>query len=126
MISGTHLSSSQDRHATYLALKPDAIVQSPSGSLYGLGHDGEVVEALFDEETDDAVGVEEKIAAAGVLVPDDRVQSLELGCLWEGEDGGWQRGGRGLRGGGCFEDHGRCIKRRRGEGMKGEEGEEEG
>ncbi len=79
-----------------------------------------MVEALLNKETDDAVGVEEKIAAAGVLVPDDRVQSLELGCLWEGEDGGWQRGWCGLGGGSCFEDHGRCV-RRRGGAVKGEE-----
>ena len=49
-----------------------------------------MIEALLDKQTDDAVRVEEKIAAAGVLVPDDRVQSLELGCAFEGDD---RRGG---------------------------------
>jgi hypothetical protein len=32
-------------------------------------------EALFDQETDEAVGVEHKVLVAGAAVPDDRVQT---------------------------------------------------
>ena len=40
------------------------------GGCDGLLDDGEVVEAFFDEEPDDAVGVEDKVCAGGALVAD--------------------------------------------------------
>jgi len=45
-----------------------------------------MVQAFFDEQADDAVAVEEKVAAGGVLVADDGVEGLELGRLGEGVD----------------------------------------
>lgn len=52
-----------------------------------------MVEALLDEKADDAVGVEEEICPARVLVTDDGVERLELRRLREREDrrrkGGW-------------------------------------
>ena len=81
-------------------------VDAYCGGLHRLGDDGEVVEALLDEETDDAVGVEEEVASASVLVADDGEESLELRGLREREDGG-REGGRGrLRGRCVMEDHG--------------------
>lgn len=77
-----------------------------SGCFDGLGNDREVVEAFFDEKADDAVRVEEEVTAAGVFVADDGVQSLELGCLWQGEDGGRQRCRSCLGGGRVVDDHG--------------------
>lgn len=56
--------------------------------LDGLRDNGEVVEALLDEEADDPVAVEEEIAPGCVLVPDDGEESLELWRGLEGEDGG--------------------------------------
>ena len=44
----------------------------------GVLDDGEVVEALFDEEPDDAVGVEDKVGAGGVLVADHTLFSVPL------------------------------------------------
>ena len=67
-----------------------------SGCFDGLGADGKMVEALLDEATNDAVRIEEEVAPTGVLVSDDGVQCLELGGLWEGEDGRRQRCGRRL------------------------------
>ena len=64
-----------------------------------------MVEALFDEETDDAIGVEEEVAPAGLLVADDGVERLELGGLGEGEDRGREGGGRGLGRRRVLEDH---------------------
>ena len=64
-----------------------------------------MVEALLDEEPDDAVGVEEEVAAAGVLVPYDGVQGLQLRRLGQREDGGRERRGRGLGGGRVLADH---------------------
>ena len=54
-----------------------------SGCLDRLGDDGEVIEALLDEQADDAVRVEEKVASAGVLVAYDREQGLQLCSLRE-------------------------------------------
>lgn len=54
--------------------------------LHGLRHDGEVVQALLDEQADDAVRVEQKIAARGVLVADDGVERLKLRGGREGDD----------------------------------------
>ena len=55
-----------------------------------------MVQTLFDEQTDDAVRVEEKVSAGGILVADDGVEGFELGCLWEGEDGGREGGWWGM------------------------------
>ena len=49
-----------------------------------LGDYGEMIEPLFDKEPDDSVRVEEEVAAAGLLIADDGIESLELGRLWEG------------------------------------------
>lgn len=50
------------------------------GAAYGRGDnvldDGEVVESFFNEETDDPVGVEDKIGAGGVFVSDHTVVVL--------------------------------------------------
>ena len=54
-------------------------VETYCRSLNGLGKDGEVIQALFDEEPDDAVRVEEEVASARVLVADDSVEGFELG-----------------------------------------------
>lgn len=35
-----------------------------------------MIEALFDKQTNDAVGIEDEISARRVLVSDDRVQRL--------------------------------------------------
>lgn len=43
-----------------------------------------MIEPLFDKEPDDSVRVEEEVAAAGLLIADDGIESLELGRLWEG------------------------------------------
>lgn len=52
-----------------------------------------MVETFFDEETDDAVGVEEEIAPGSILVPDDGIESLELCCLWKSINRRWKREG---------------------------------
>ena len=57
-------------------------VEAYCRSLNGLGEDGEVIQALFDEEPDDAVRVEEEVASARVLVADDGVERLKLCCVW--------------------------------------------
>lgn len=38
----------------------------------------QVPEALLDDETDQTVGVEDKVLVAGVLVPDDGVQTCPV------------------------------------------------
>lgn len=81
-------------------------VDAYCGCLDDLRDDGEMVEALLDEEADDAIGVEEEVASAGVLVADDGEEGLELRGLWEREDGRWERGGIRLRGRCVMEDHG--------------------
>ena len=52
------------------------------GCLDRFGNNREMVQALLDQEADDAIGVEEKVAPTGVLIPDDGVQGLELRGLW--------------------------------------------
>ena len=47
-----------------------------SGSFYGLWNDREMVETFFDEETNDAVGVEEEVAPGSIFVSDDSIESL--------------------------------------------------
>jgi hypothetical protein len=37
-----------------------------------------MVKALFDEQTNDTVGIEDEISPGGVLVPDNSVQSFQL------------------------------------------------
>jgi len=51
--------------------------------LHGLGDYGEMVETLFDEETDDAVGVEDEVAAVGVFVADHGEEGDKLRGLRE-------------------------------------------
>ena len=58
-----------------------------SGRFDNPRHNRQVVQALFDEQTDDAVGIEDEIAPGGVLVPDDGVQRLELRSPTEREYG---------------------------------------
>lgn len=76
-----------------------------SGCLDRLGDNGKVIEALFDEQTDDAVGVEEEVASASVFVPDDGVQGLQLRGMREREDRGRERCRGGLGGRRGFDDH---------------------
>lgn len=64
-----------------------------------------MVETLLDEESDDSIGVEEEIAATGLLVADDGVKRLELGSLREGEYRRGEGGGRRLGRGRVLEDH---------------------
>ena len=52
-----------------------------------------MVEALLDKEPDDAVRVEEEVAAARLLVADDGVEGLELGRLREAVHRGRERFG---------------------------------
>ena len=37
-----------------------------------------MIQALFDEQTNDAVGIEDEISSRRVLVPNNRVQRLQL------------------------------------------------
>lgn len=55
-----------------------------------------MVQPLFDQQPDNPIRVEEEIAPAGILVPDDRVQRFELRCLRECKDAGRDRGGARL------------------------------
>ena len=84
-------------------------VETYCRSLNGLGEDGEVIQALFDEEPDDAVRVEEEVASASVLVANDSEQGLELRGLREREDGRRERGRCRLRGRCVVQNHGRCA-----------------
>jgi hypothetical protein len=60
----------------------------------GGGDDGEVVQAFFDEEADDAVGVEDEVSAVGAFVTDHAIErpvlarlftilNLKLNLTWE-------------------------------------------
>ncbi len=69
-----------------------------------------MVEALLDEQADDAVGVEEEVAAGGALVADDGVEGLELGGVGEGGDRGRDGGGGARRGGEYLRRHGRTTR----------------
>ena len=93
----------QNGNAAYLALKSYALVDcalSIDGWLLNVSSDEDgfradthcrcfdrlwdhrkVVEAFLNQEANDAVRVEQKVTTAGVLVPDDRVQGLQLRCL---------------------------------------------
>ena len=45
-----------------------------------------MVQALLDQQPNDPIRVEQKVTPARVLVPDDRVQGLQLRCLSQRED----------------------------------------
>lgn len=59
------------------------------------------------QQTNNAVRIKDKVAPARVLVPDDRVERLELRSLPERDHVGWDRGRVGLRvcGGGRSSRH---------------------
>jgi hypothetical protein len=65
------LASPHDGHAADLALEYQAIVGAPNGGRDCVLNGGEVVEALFHQQTDDPVGVEDEVSALGLLVTDD-------------------------------------------------------
>ena len=72
-LAGTH-----DRHAADLALEGQTIVGATDGGRHGAGHCGEVVEALLDEEADDAVRVEDEVPSVRIFVTDDAGGMLAL------------------------------------------------
>jgi hypothetical protein len=49
-----------------------------SGRFDNPGHNGQMVQALFDEQTNDPVRIEDKISPGRIFVPDDGVQRLQL------------------------------------------------
>lgn len=49
-----------------------------SGRFDNPGHNGQMVQALFDEQTNDPVRVKDKISPRRIFVPDDSVQRLQL------------------------------------------------
>lgn len=51
-------------------------------------HDGEMVQALLDEQTNDAIGVEDEVCALGVFVPDHCQKGDELRGLRQDVDVG--------------------------------------
>jgi hypothetical protein len=62
------------------------------GSAYSrcfddLGHNRQMIQALFDEKTNDTVGIEDEIPSRRVLVPNNSVQRLQLGGSAEGKHG---------------------------------------
>jgi hypothetical protein len=67
------LASTHYGDAAYLALKFDAVVEPFCADRGGNGvrNDGEVIESFFDEETDDAVAVEDEIGSSSVSIADD-------------------------------------------------------
>ena len=65
-LAGTH-----DGHAADLPLEGQSLVGAADGGRHGAGDCGEVVEALLDQEADDAVGVEDEVPSVRVLVTDD-------------------------------------------------------
>ena len=64
-LAGTH-----DRDAADFAFEGYAGVGAADGGGDGAGGDGEVVQAFFDEEADDAVGVEDEVGAGAGRVAD--------------------------------------------------------
>ena len=78
------------------------------GRLYRLWHDGEMVQTLFHEQPDDAIGVKEKVPAVGRSVSDDRVQGFELSGPGKRKHGRRQRCWGCLRGCSCA--HRRCDR----------------
>lgn len=59
-----------------------------------MGDGGEVVEAFLDEEADDAVGVEDEVAAGGGVVADDAGVFRNKLVIGEGRRERLTRGGR--------------------------------
>jgi hypothetical protein len=54
--------------------------------LNRLLHHRQVIQSLFNQQPNDTVGIEQEISSRGLLVPDYRVQRLQLRRLWESED----------------------------------------
>ncbi len=50
-----------------------------------------MVQPLLHQQPDDAIRVKQEVASGRVLVPDDRVERLELRGLRQGEHRRWQR-----------------------------------
>ena len=72
-LAGTH-----DRHAADLALELDAIVCPTHRRGDHVLLDGQVVQALLDEQANDAVGMEDEVGAVCVLVADDAAERKDM------------------------------------------------
>lgn len=93
------LAGAHDAHAADLALELDALVGAAGGRGHGVRDHGKVVEPLLDEQADDAVAVEDEVAADGGLVTDHargalvvRMRDCDWGYSW------WVRGWKGAGG----------------------------
>lgn len=83
----------------------DATLDTYRRRLNRLGKDRQVVQAFLDKEADNAVRVEQEVAATGVLIPDYSIQCLQLRRLRQREHAWRQLCGRALRGRGVLDDH---------------------
>lgn len=64
------LTSPHNGHAADLALKLDADIVPADRGADLVADDGQVVQALLDKQTNDAIGIEDEVCAACVLVSD--------------------------------------------------------
>jgi hypothetical protein len=65
------LARAHDGHAADLALEGEAIIGAPDRRRDRVLDGRQVVQALLDQETDNAVGVEDEVSALRLLVADD-------------------------------------------------------
>jgi hypothetical protein len=84
------LASAHDRHTTDLALELDAIVGPTDGRCNHVLLHGQVVETFLYKQTNNAVGVEDKVGSVCVLVADDTVSRRRKSVSGRVYSSGWK------------------------------------
>lgn len=67
------LACAHDRNATDLALEHQTFVSTPDRRCHIMLYHGQMIETLFNQESDDSIGVEDEVCALRIFVADHAV-----------------------------------------------------